>query len=203
MIIRTSCGLLALVLTATLVQAMQTGTGAKVSATDALPAEKVAAILHKQFGEHVQFHETAPTILKGDFNGDGFADIAVVVKVDEAKSELKAHAVTFVDTDPFSSTNGTALDMYKFEPHNCLGLVFIHGSQSGWEQPVARFLSYDCFSGAKLFAKQRRISRRIASKKGMPRLIGDAITLEMENGSSQLIYWTGKGYKGFSLSAGD
>jgi hypothetical protein len=201
--VRTSYGLLALVLTATLVQARQTGTGPKVSPTDSLTAEKVAATLHKQFGEHVQFHETAPTILKGDFNGDGFADVAVVVKVDEAKTELKDHGVTFLDTDPFSSTNGTTLDMDKFEPHNCLGLVFIHGSQSGWEQPVARFLSYDCFSGAKLFAKERRVSRRIASKKGMPRLIGDAITLEMENGSSQLIYWTGKGYKGFSLRAGD
>src|SRR5882762_778944 len=200
---RMASGLFALLLTASLIQARQTGAVSRVSPSDVSSAEAVAVMLHKQFVEHVKFHETAPTILRGDFNGDGFADIAVVVKVDEAKSELKANAVTFVDTDPFSSTNGTALDMYKFEPHNCLGLVFIHGSQSGWEQPVARYLSYDCFSGAKLFAKQRRIPRRIASKRGMPRLIGDAITLEMENGSSQLIYWTGKGYKGFSLSAGD
>src|SRR6266436_3309556 len=195
---RLAPGLFALLLTASLIQASQIGAVSKVSPADASSAEAVIVMLHKQFGEHVTFHETAPTILKGDFNGDGFADIAVVVKVDEAKTELKDHRVTFVDTDPFSSTNGTALDMDKFQPHNCLGLVFIHGSQSGWEQPTARFLSYDCFSGAKIFAKSRRIPRRIASKKGMPRLVGDAIALEMENGSSQIIYWTGKGYKGFS-----
>jgi hypothetical protein len=203
MIVRTSSGLLALVLTATLIQAMQTGVVSKVSPPDASSAEAVAAMLHKQFGEHVKFHENTPRILRGDFNGDGFADIAVVVLVDEAKTELKDHGVTFVDTDPFSSTNGSILDMNKFEPRNCLGLVFIHGSQHGWEQPTARFLSYDCFSGVKLFAKHRRIPRRIASKKGVPKLIGDAITLEMENGNSQITYWTGKAYKGFNLGGED
>jgi hypothetical protein len=200
---RMAPGLFALLLTASLTHARQIGAVSRVSPSDASSAEAVAVMLHKQFGEHVKFHETAPTILKGDFNGDGFADIAVAVLVDEAKTELKDHGVTFVDTDPFSSTNGSILDMDKFEPRNCLGLVFIHGSQSGWDQPTARFLSYECFSGAKLFAKRGKIPRQIASKKGMPKLIGDAISLEMENGSSQMIYWTGKGYKGFSLSAGD
>ena len=167
-------------------------------------AAAVNSWLHEKIGEHVKLRDSNhPTILKGDLNGDGISDLVVVVDVEKSINDLKASSVKVIDTDSLSPSNGQVLDAAKLEPHNCAGLLLIHGSREGWSRPLALFLTYDCFSGTRLVAKTGRIPVRATRRTPAPRLLGDAVQLEMENGSSRLVYWTGRSYKGLLLRTGD
>jgi hypothetical protein len=126
-----------------------------------------------------------------------------MVNVEKARDELLQHGIKLIDTDPYSKTNGSTLQMAKFEVHNCAGLAIVHGSANGWTEPAVRFLTYDCFSSAKLFPRRRRVLAAGGSRAATPHLIGDGLVLDLENGGKSLIYWTGRTYKGYGLASGD
>ena len=146
-----------------------------------------------------------PVYVLSDFNGDGFKDVAVVVVVEEGRDQLKNHGVRYLDVDPFSKTNGRELEPTEKMGHNCLGLVFLHGSAKDWDPRTIsdKFFIYDCFSSIRQVPKGVPIRRGRTSAGPPPRLKGDAIVLDLESGAQTLVYWDGKTYRGFSIRRGD
>jgi hypothetical protein len=165
---------------------------------------QLEALLSREFGASTRLSSAEPGgIVIGDFNGDSNPDLAVMVDVEKARDELLQHGIKLIDTDPYSKTNGSTLQMAKFEAHNCAGLAIVHGSANGWTEPAVRFLTYDCFSSTKLFPRRRRVLAAGGARAAAPHLIGDGLVLELENGGKSLIYWTGRTYKGYGLASGD
>lgn len=97
-----------------------------------------ADLIKNTFGPNVEVVGGAkPTELKGDFNGDGLQDIAVLVTPKGKRGDL-APGVTIALTsegarplDPASVLNGKN------------SLAVIHGSASGLQSPQAKYLIYD------------------------------------------------------------
>jgi hypothetical protein len=170
--------------------------------------DELKNFVHKQLGAKVNAAAgtmSEPTYLIGDFNGDGNSDIAIMVIVEEGRDELKSNGVSYVNADPYSRKNGLELDPTAADAmgRNCLGVAFIHGTASGWKDPAAKYLIYDCFSAFKLFPKGRVIRRGSGSTGPTPKLKGDAMVLDLESGANALIYWNGKTYRGFGIRGGD
>jgi len=148
-----------------------------------------------------------PVYVLSDFNGDGFSDVAIAVIIEQGRDELKSHAVRFMDVDPFSRTNGRELDPTDAEKmwHNCLGLVFLHGSANEWDPRSIsdKFIIYECFSSIRRVPKGVPVRRGRKSTGPPPRPRGDSILLDLESGAKSLVYWDGKTYRGFSIRPGD
>jgi hypothetical protein len=176
----------------------------RVVVTPAVTQATVSELLASEFGSNVKVTQfNSSDHAEGDFNGDGYQDIAVMVNIESATGDLKPHGVRLFDTDPYSQSNGMELDPAKLEVHNCSGLAIVHGSVGGWRKPLAKFMIYNCFSSVKLFAKGSRIKRSSQSKGITPRPLGDFLLLDLENGGQAIVYWNGKSYRGFGLGAAD
>jgi hypothetical protein len=175
------------------------------NAREQLSAEDVRRLLSSEAGDLVQWvSDMQPSNLTGDFNGDGAQDVAIVVKVEEPKGSIKARGIKYFSVDPYSKNNGRELDPATAMGQNCLGLLFLNGAGKGASrQPAGRYLVYDCFSSIKLLRKGARVPVKVKGAAKIPRPAGDSIILDMENGSQTLIYWDGKGYRGFGLTTGD
>lgn len=168
---------------------------------------RVESAVRTGFGPGVKVVAAQPTYLHGDFNGDGFSDLAVLVNVEEAgaKAGLKSHGVRFLNVDPYSRQNGAPIDPLSHDSHNCLGIAVIHGTAEGWAAaaPAGKFMVYECFSSFSLHRKGRRIRRGAGSEGPTPVPKGDSIILDLETGGTALVYWNGKTYRGFGLRGGD
>jgi hypothetical protein len=169
--------------------------------------EQLQTAIHNGFGGNVKVGSDLvnPFYVLGDFNGDGFSDIAVVVNIEEARGELKSHAVKYVDADPWSRNNGSMIDPLMADGRNCLGIAIIHGTALGWQAaaPADKFMLYNCFSSLRLIRKGQRIRRGSGSRGLTPIPKGDSIFLDLESGATALVYWNGKTYRGFGLRGGD
>jgi hypothetical protein len=188
----------------TLLPAGQTARRINAGASQKPVQKDLESLLQKEFGEHVKLTQLEPSnYASGDFNGDGFKDFAVMVEIENAKSELAERDVKVFDTDPYSKTNGSVLDPLMLDIRNCAGLAIFQGTAAGWEKPGAKFLTYTCFSSVSLLAKAQAPAVASKTKKRMPRLVGDGLKIEEENGAQTLIYWDGKVYRGANLSGGD
>jgi len=144
----------------------------------------------------------------GDFNGDGKADIALVLSGDEARTQLSQRGVRVINTNPFDATENGKPIIGPLGGTNCLGLGIVLGYQrSASEIPASdRFYTYDCFSSFDLISKVRKIAspdRRLKWKEMPPSLKGDALLLDEENGGTRLLYWTGDTFRGFPQRIGD
>jgi hypothetical protein len=168
------------------------------------PSDKISSTIHDQFGPKLKiYNDTSPYYLRGDFNGDGFGDIAVLVKAEEGKEDLKTHKIKYIDINPFNGSNGKEKDPVVDIGEGCLGIALIHGTAAGWEAPGAKYIFYECFSPFRLVRKGQKISRGRASEGPTPVPAGDSIQLDLENGATVLVYWNGKAYRGFGQSGGD
>src|SRR5688572_13814956 len=97
-----------------------------------VPLEQIESLVHGGFGSNVKVRSEGSFYLLGDFNGDGFSDIAVTVSIEEAGADLKSHQVKFINIDPYSRQNGSQIDPLSHEYHHCLGTAIIHGTAEGW-----------------------------------------------------------------------
>jgi hypothetical protein len=166
--------------------------------------QEVESLLKQEFGSQLTVAEMGSgTYVIGDFNNDGFEDLAVPVNFERDRSEVKSHGVIVIDLDPYSPNNGQQIDPTEIKMQNCLGLAIMSGSSAGWKQPAAKFLSYQCFSSLKLQPKGRAIVAAKGSKRRSPRLIGDSVVLDLENGGQTLVYWSGTTFRAFPLRSGD
>lgn len=173
-----------------------------------VPLEQIETVVRNGFGSKVRVEShlgSEPFYLLGDFNGDGFSDIAVLVNIEEAKHALKDHGVKYVDTDPWSRRNGSQIDPMTHDIQNCLGIAIIHGTAVGWAaaEPAGKFMVYNCFSSFRRIRKGQRIPRGGGSRGRTPVPKGDSIFLDLETGGTALVYWDGKTYRGFGIRSGD
>lgn len=166
-----------------------------------IPVHEITSVIRNAFGQNMEVvTDTQPFYLLGDFNGDGYSDIAVLVNPAESKAELKQHNVNYIDVDPASPTNGQEQDPESARFQYCLGVALIHGTAKGWRAsaPTGKYLFYECFIPFRLVPKATRIRRYYKGyKEAPPRLHGDAIYLDLEREGKAIVYWTGKTYRGY------
>jgi hypothetical protein len=168
--------------------------------------DQIQTAIHIGFGSKVKIESAdGRSYLLGDFNGDGFSDIAVLVNIEEAKGDLKHHGVKYIDADPWSRRNGSQVDPLTDGIQNCPGIAIIHGTAVGWgaAEPAGKFMINNCFSSFRLVRKGQRIRRGGGSTGPTPLPKGDSIFLDLESGATALVYWKGTTYRGFGLRAGD
>jgi hypothetical protein len=170
-----------------------------------VPLEQIESVVHSGFGSNVKVISEGSFYLLGDFNGDGFSDIAVTVSIEEASADLKSHQVKFINIDPYSRLNGSQIDPVSHEYHHCLGVAIIHGTAEGWKasNPTGKYMIYECFSSFRLLRKGQPIQRGSGSRGPMPVPKGDSILLDLETGGAALVHWDGNTYRGFGVRSGD
>ena len=165
---------------------------------------KISSAIHDQFGPNLKlFDDTSRYYLLGDFNGDGFGDIAVQVQVGKGMEDLKSHNVKYIDINPYNGSNGQEKDPVSVMWDSCAGVAVIHGTAAGWDTPAAKYIFFECFSDFRMLRKGRKIYRGAGSRGPTPAPKGDSIQLELENGGTLLVYWNGKTYRGFGQRGGD
>jgi hypothetical protein len=172
--------------------------------------EEIAEVVHNDFGPRVKVD---PSIVEnyyliGDFNGDGYSDIAIIVKPEEGKTDIGKLNVKFIGIDPYSSKNGQRVDpVASMKEHNdaCLGVAIIHGTSSGWaaREPLGKYMFYECFSDFRLIPKGQKIGDMNRSSGQIPKAKWDAIQLELESGAETAVYWDGSTYRGYGQTEGD
>src|SRR5262249_13237117 len=107
-----------------------------------------------------------------------------------------------LDVSPFSKTNG--MEIQKIGGINCVGVAIVHGAANGWQtESRNKFFFYDCFSSFSVVKKDSHIERGTGSQGPTPKLLGDAISLDLENGATALTYWDGSTYRGLGVRKGD
>lgn len=166
-------------------------------------ASEVTESIRKNFGSQVKvITESPPYYLLGDFNGDGFRDIAVTVNPEGAQQEIKNAGVKYLDVDPSSETNGQELSVTDAEFKYCVGVAIMHGTADGpvLEKPGAKYLFYECFVPFKLIPRSTKLRRFRGEKQPPPKLRGDAIYLYLERDAASVVYWTGQTYRGYYQS---
>lgn len=167
--------------------------------------ESIISAVNQALGSSAQVSGDAPYYILGDFNGDGNQDLAVLVKVESEREELKAQNVKYIDTNPYSKRNGSELDPLTDMGHYCLGILVLHGASHSWRDGFISppYIFYESFSLFRLVKRQDRVQRGDGSKGKTPILTGDAIQLDLETGGQMLVYWDGGTYRGFGQRAGD
>lgn len=168
------------------------------------PSEsEVRESIAKNFGSKLKvITESPPYYLLGDFNGDGFRDIAVAVNPEGAREEIKNAGVKYLDVDPGSETNGRELNLSDAEFKYCVGVAIMHGTAEGpvLQNPGAKYFFYQCFIPFKLVPRSTKIRRFRGLKQPPPTLKGDAIYLYLETDAASVVYWTGRTYRGYYQS---
>lgn len=159
----------------------------------------MAAVVRGAFGGAVEVNvDHRPYFLTGDFNGDRFRDLVMVVRLKAAFRELPG-GVTVLDPwrtrRPSPAGPGT------------LALAILHGGREGLHAPpLGRYLLTDqeffatpIWQTPPLKDLIGLVSKPRASRQGrrtLPRPAkGDAIRVATEAGIDTLLYWDGRTYR--------
>jgi len=167
-------------------------------------AQKCLARVYKDV---VTMDETrTPQFLTGDFNGDGYQDIAIIVKPTKAKlAEINSEVAGWIIRDALAVT--APEPRMKLDPHApptrpTIGekdetlLAIIHGyGPKGWRDDGARqtFLTRNAVGKTMSVASKKSI---LSQKRLGPPLLGDVIQQTMMGGTGY-IYYTGAAYAWF------
>ena len=178
----------------------------KSQAQNADPAPSLA-LIKNAFGPNVEaLGGTNPVELKGDFNGDGFQDIAVLVRPKGKRGELL----------PGVNVVQTSEGARPLEPTAILNgensLAVIHGSAAGLQSPKDKFLIYAFgwigwngpeTGGLLVLPKAKQIRDRkgyvaLSSENyvSLPKVNkGAVIVVPTEAGINTILYWDGTKYR--------
>ncbi|MFO1519739.1 MAG: FG-GAP repeat protein [bacterium] len=177
----------------------------QTKATDA----PIEVLIRDQFGPHVEVAGgVKSTVLKGDFNGDGKPDIAVLVKPKGKRGELSPGVRLVQTAEGAKDPAPTAM----LNGENSLAVI--HGSAAGWQTPApnGKFLIYAFgwigWPGPQTGnlivlpkSKQKRDKSGYATLSpqnfvSLPKVIaGDGIVVPTEAGINTFLYWNGKTYR--------
>jgi len=150
---------------------------------------------------------TRPTFVTGDFNGDGFEDLAVALKPrQDSLNVINSEVANWTVEDPANvaapntsqAPRSSASTPVHVERDSSL-LAIIHGIGAlGWRNPEAK-QSYLLKNGAgsDMVVQSAKQLRTAKDKRRLPPLQGDAIqeTIASKPG---LIFWTGSKYAWYS-----
>jgi hypothetical protein len=173
--------------------------------------------LKTSFGSAVEAASAfKPFYLTGDFNGDGAADLLIVVRVKGPRSELESDVKLY---NPFERPKA----VYPANPaaNPTLALAIIHGSRPGWQTPPAleKFLLLG-ESPVLILNYGRVASTELQDKKDLMELLrkrstkyradgwppaaakGDSIVLGTE-ATDSILYWNGKNYRWEEAAGGE
>jgi len=151
----------------------------------------------------------------GDFNGDGWQDLAVVVKpVEGMLAELNSEVANWILEEPHKvvlpDPNKTVQQFpHRPEParveQSDTLLAVLHGyGPTGWRNPRARqtYLLKNAV-GSNMKAEQlAEVLRTLRGKRGSPKLLGDVISAAI-SGEPGLLYYTGSKYAWYRTSRSD
>jgi hypothetical protein len=171
------------------------------------PAEAQEAI-KRVYGETVFVESSRPQyFIGGDFNGDGWIDLGVVVRPTPGQlAKLNSEVANWIRCDPqkvkppVPQQHGRLL-LQMEEPKvviedRDLLLAVLHGyGPQGWRNPQARqsyLLKNAVGDGIKLTPLKEAI-KMVGKYKDPPRLRGDAVSETLEN-KPGLLYYTGAKY---------
>lgn len=167
-------------------------------------ADEVVDALARVFDKALTLDQShAPSFVAGDFNGDGYEDLAIVTKASEnSLADINNELANWTLEDPRmvpipGSKAANELQRpkpVKVEKTDSL-LAIIHGvGAQGWRNREAR-QSYLLRNGAGMNVLVRSAGdlRRDSANSRLPPLKGDAIS-ETMNGRRGLIFWTGAKY---------
>ena len=147
-----------------------------------------------------------PYYLKGDFNGDGVADLLIVIRI-TGQNVLAGDGVRLLN--PFSTSYKTAPTPMDQQP---LSLAIIHGARSGKTARPAEMFLLSGESPILILENDRARSGEPGDRKNLMQIIrkrgrrtrgasrvpaaarGDAILLGTE-AAEGILYWNGKTYR--------
>lgn len=179
----------------------------RAQTTKVAPTNKSAleSILSNSFGPALEAVTSfEPYYLNGDFNGDGAADVLIIVRIKGVRWAVPKDVSVI---RPF----------YKEDPatppqERGLGIAIIHGGPQGWQNsPAQKFLLFG-ESPILILENSRASSTARDDRKGLMELVkkrgkrtaiamrppaiakGDSVSLPTEAADS-VLYWNGKTYR--------
>jgi hypothetical protein len=151
----------------------------------------------------------------GDFNGDGFQDVAVVVKPAEGMlAELNNEVANWILEEPQKVVLPDPTKTTQQLPHrpdptrveqSDILLAVLHGyGPAGWRDPRARqtYLLKNAVGNNMKSEQLAQVLRMVRAKGTLPKLRGDVIS-EAIAGESGLLYYTGAKYAWYRTKRGD
>jgi hypothetical protein len=88
---------------------------------------EIESAVRNGFGPNVKVESqlsSEPFYLLGDFNGDGFSDLEVLVNIEEAEADLKNHGVKYTNVNPYSRLNGAQINPLSDDSHNSFRIEY-------------------------------------------------------------------------------
>jgi hypothetical protein len=188
---------------------------ARAQSAEVGPTDKaiLESVLDKSFGPALEAVTSfEPYSLTGDFNGDGAADVLIVVRIKGIRWAVPKD-VTVIK--PF----------YKEDPTNLtkeqrLGIAIIHGGKQGWQNSAAQTFLLFGESPILILEDSRANATRRGDRQGLMELVkkrgrrsptamrppatakGDSVSLPTEAADS-ILYWNGKTYRWVESEGGE
>lgn len=175
---------------------------------------EIETVLRSAFGMTVEsVKQFKPFSVTGDFNGDGVADLLVIVRITGHRSELPKDVLAM---NPFELNRKAT---FPSDPaiENRLAIAIVHSWKS--PQPAAKFLLIG-ESPILILDYERAVSGRAEDSKDLMSVMkrrgprpkgqkfpatarGDVVLLANQVGDNSLLYWNGRTYRWQDSGEGD
>jgi hypothetical protein len=164
---------------------------------------EVESAMHRVFGDDLVWeHGTNPVFVVGDFNGDGFEDVAVIAhpapgKLDDINGELANWTIQDADKFFVPPSGKRVIKAPHIGPSKVSEgeqiLAFIHGhGPQGWRNPDARQAYLVKHAAATFLGTAPNISRK--SIRAMHLAVQSDIIQGVRQNKKGFLFWTGGAY---------
>lgn len=165
--------------------------------------KEVTSAVHRVFGDDLMVDRaTSPFFIIGDFNGDNFQDLAVIVrpapgKLQDINSNLANWIIQDADTFfiPPPSKRVVSLPVIAeakvTEGEQVLAIIHGHGPQ-GWRNPDARQAYLVKHAAATFLGTAPSISQKTIRAMHLP--VETDIIKEVRKSKNGFLFWTGSAY---------